>query len=453
MGAVATPVVTESQGTVATVPGARRGASARLRQAASTPPGRLRVAGAALAALVVLFGAVAVEQVSTRATAAGRVVSGSEPLSQDAAEIYRSLADADTTAAAGFLLAADEPAAVRQRYEDDLATASRLLSEAAARTGSSPGAQRPITELNRQLPRYAGLVETARADNRQGLPLGGAYLRYASALMQDTMLPLAQSLVDAESGRLDADHGDASSFPVAALLLGLVALGALVRYQVVLFRRTNRVFNTGLLTATSAVLLAVVWLTAASASAGAALATSRRDGSQPLRELDHVRIAALQAHAAENLNLVARGSTDTYTKRWSALVDPLNAPAAQAGSFGHAVAAGRPDAERPAAEAERAFADWLSRHRAAADKDSAGDYDAALRGTLSSGGNDTADAAFTTMDRKLAEAATAEQHDFEAAAGGVDGFLEVYAAAAAVLTALAVGGVLRGIGRRLAEYR
>ncbi|KIQ64410.1 hypothetical protein TR51_08785 [Kitasatospora griseola] len=426
---------------------------ARLRRAAATPPGRLRAAGAVLAALVLLFGAVAVWQSAHRSRAAGQVVSVGGPLSQDAAEIYRRLADADATAAAGFLLAGNEPAEVRARYQDDLATAARLLAEAAGRSGDSAESQSALAELNRQLPRYAGLVETARAVDRQGLPLGGAYLRYASDLMQGTVLPQAQRLADAESAGLDADYRTAGAVPWTALALGALALAALVRQQVLLFRRTNRVFNLGLLGGSLAVLAALGWLLAGTLTAGDDLAGSRTYGTRPLRELDQVRIKALQAHTAENLDLVARGASDKYTKQWDGLVAALDADVRTPGSVTRLVAGADPATIGPLTDADSAYRQWQDRHKDAAAKNSAGDYEAALQRTLTAGGADTADAAFRAADAKWAAAAQTEQDAFAREAGGVDGVLAGQAVAAGVLSVLGAAAVLRGIGRRLAEYR
>ncbi|MGW4382789.1 hypothetical protein [Kitasatospora sp. NPDC004531] len=449
------PAVAQAQAGPAAPPPATRGPGpvARLRRAAATAPGRLRTAGAVLAVLVLLFGTVAVWQSAHRSRAAGRVVTGSGPLSQDAAEIHRRLADADATAAAGFLLAGDEPAEARARYQDDLATAAQLIAEAAGRSGGSAASQRALAELNRQLPRYAGLVETARAIDRQGLPLGGAYLRYASDLMQGTVLPQAQRLAEAESAGLDADYDDAGSVPWAAAALGVLALGALARYQVVLFRRTNRVFNPGLLAGSLAVLTALVWLLAGTATTAADLSRSRTQGTGPLRDLDRVRIAALQAHTAENLNLVARGATDKYLRQWDDLARKLNAGERTDGSVGALAANGPGAAAGPLAEAGAAFRQWQERHQDAAAKDSAGDYEAALRATLTAGGTDTADAAFRAADGKWAAAAKAEQEAFARSAGGLDGVLAGQATAVGVLSVLGAAAALRGIGRRLAEYR
>lgn len=445
-------------------PATPRGRGARLealRRAAGTPPGRLRLACGVLTVLVLLFGATAARQASGRANAADRLVGHSQPLSRDAAEIYRSLADADTTAATGFLLAGDEPAEVRKRYEDDLATASRLLTQAAARTTADAPAQRWISQLNQQLPQYAGLVATARANDRQGLPLGGAYLRYASGLMQNTVLPAAEQLVAAESARRDADAGEAESLPWPAVLLGLAVLGALAAYQVRLFRRTNRVFNPGLLAASAAVLVATGWLGAGGQVASASLATARTEGVEPLSVLGRARTEVLQARAAENLAYISRGGTESYGKRWQTVTDSLGGAVTADGKARTGTGTLRRAQDTAPAGAARSrldaaaqrFADWDARHTRAATADRAGDYDTALRTTVAVGADTTADAAFSAMDRELAAAAEAEQARFTAGASGVAGAYDALAAGAAVLAVLGAAGAVRGIGRRLAEYR
>ncbi|MEU8135436.1 hypothetical protein [Streptodolium elevatio] len=430
----------------------------RLRHGGSTPPGRLRVAGVVLCALVVVFGALAAWQVNERAQAADRLVSHSGPLSHDAAEIYRSLADADTTAAAGFLLGAEEPRALRERYEGDLAKASELLVQSAARTSGSSETQRTIADLTRELARYSGLVEVARTNNRQGLPLGGAYLRYASTLMQDTVLRNAQSLVDSEERRLDADYDAAESFPWAAAGAAVAGLGALGWYQVVLFRRTNRVFNLGLAGATAALFASSLWLVVGATGAASSLADSRTRGAEPLSALNAARFDALQAHAAENLNLVARGSSDTYNVRWDAEVDSLTRPKPEGdtprGSLIVAVERAPDSVSGQLAAAQEKFAAWQDRHNVAAEKErKERDYDAALKATVTADGTGSADSAFNEMDDLLAAAAAAERREFDNAARDVDGELRLLALGVLLLTVPAAIGVVRGINRRLAEYR
>lgn len=428
----------------------------RLRHDMATSPGRLRTAVVVLCVLVLAFGVTAAWQANSRARAADRLVSDSGPLSQDAAEIYRSLADADTTAAGGFLLSADEPAAIRERYEKDLTTAGDLLTRAAARAGASSEAQRWIAALNQGLPVYAGLVETARANNRQGFPLGGAYLRYASDYMQNTLLPDAERLVDSESRRLADDFDDAEAYPWAAAGLAVLALAALVACQMKLYRRTHRVFNLGLLAATAAVLASGLWLVVGFGGASSSLADGRERGAEPLAVLNQARFHALKAHAAENLNLVARGASSAYTKSWDTEAASLAGAPGQTptGLLAQAEDDAPASAAHLLARAREKFAAWQTRHDGAAAKDAEGDYSAALAQTISAEQRgDTADAAYAEMDALLSDAAVIEQREFASSADGVDGDLRLLALGALVLMAPALYGVVRGIGPRLAEYR
>ncbi|MFJ9518717.1 hypothetical protein ACIRPK_10675 [Kitasatospora sp. NPDC101801] len=454
---MATPVVTGGRPPAVPATAAPTAIQQRLRELTGTAPARLRAATVVLTALVVLFGALTAWQVSVRARAADQVVTHSQPLSQDAAEIYRSLADADTTAASAFLLAGDAPAALRQRYEGDLATAARLLAQAAARTDASSEAQRWVAELNQQLPQYAGLVETARANDRQGLPLGGAYLRYASKQMQGAMLPAAQKLADAENRRLDQDYAAAGAFPWTSLALGLLTLGMLGWCQLLLLRRTNRVFNIGLLSASAAVLAGLLWLTVGTVTAGMDLDDSRSHGAVPLRVLNQARIQALQSRAAENLDLVARGGSDSYDKDWGRYSAELAGdPVADGktrtagGSLEVALLDAPKDARSALEQARKLFPAWDAKHQAAEQGD---DYAAAVKAVVGPGGTDTSEAVFAALDEQLGKAAAAELAVFDRSAKGVAGGLTGLAVGAAVLALLAAAGVTVGLGRRLAEYR
>ena len=123
-----------------------------------------------------------------RASGANNVVGTSEPLSLDGQQIYRALSDADATAASAFLsggLSRSPPA-----------SATRPTSPRRPAVWRAPPPRRATSpprgtwrSYRAGLPVYTGEVETARADNRLGLPLGAAYLREASALMRGTLLP------------------------------------------------------------------------------------------------------------------------------------------------------------------------------------------------------------------------------------------------------------------------
>ncbi|WP_374104299.1 hypothetical protein [Streptomyces sp. ISL-43] len=428
----------------------------RLRAAATTEPGRLRIIGAVLAALVLLFGAVAFWEISGRVTSADDVVGRSQPLSADAASIYRSLADADTASSSGFLAGSDEPREVRRRYEKDIANASRLLVSAAANTGAGEDSREQITLLSEQLPRYTGLIEQARATNKQGLPLGGAYLRYANEQMSTQLLPAAQRLYEAETGRLYTDYDDARAVPLASLGAGLLALTALVWAQRRNYRRTNRVFNHGLVAATAASLAVLLWLAAGHTVARSGLSEARTDGQESLKVLNDARIASLRARANENLTLISRGAvladdkkSDKYDVDFTHDMKLLEAGLATASKLADDEA-GR----APVTGATDGVKRWKELHTAARQTDLTGDYQGALGQVIGDKDHkEYSGTAFDTVDASLEQAVVHEQREFTRAArdglGALDGLL-TGTAALAVVGAVAA---LLGIGRRLSEYR
>ncbi|MFF7384310.1 hypothetical protein [Streptomyces griseoluteus] len=441
------------------LPPARRTAFAegaeRLRDAATTEPGRLRVIGAVLALLVVAFGAVTAWQSGERASAADDVLTRSQPLSSGAAAIYRSLADANTAASTGFLAGPRESAANRERYEEDIRTAASGLVRAAADTEPGSASEATVRKLNRLLPEYKGLVERARVYNRQGYPVGGAYLRYANEKMQTEMLPAAQDLYTKENQRLDADYADATPYPWAAIALGLLALAALGLAQYRDFRRTNRVLNHGLVAASAATAVVLLWLLAGHTVARSGLFGSYDHGIRSLNVLHNAQIAALKARGNENLSLVARGAEtvevngakqDAYYYAFDRDLAALEARLTEARRLADDAAGGAPVDSALADTAE-----WKKRHGAARTEDERGNYQRALDQVI--GADDTTGAAFDGVDGSLTRALGHEQTEFDRAAADGRDAMGGLPAGAAVLGVLGAAGAVFGIGRRLSEYR
>ncbi|MER5991119.1 hypothetical protein [Streptomyces viridosporus] len=427
----------------------------RLRRAATTEPGRLRIIGAVLAALVLAFGAVTAWQTTDRAAAADAVLTSSQPLTSDAADIYRSLADANTAASSGFLTGGQETAASRDRYERGIRTAAAKLVGAAANSEpGSPSAQ-AIARLNRLLPEYKGLVERARTYNRQGFPVGGAYLRYANEKMQKEMLPAAEDLYKKENQRLSADYADATPYPWAAIALGLLALAALALVQRRTYLRTHRVLNHGLVAATATTAVTLLWLTAGHGIARSGLDDSYDHGVRSLNVLHDARIASLKARGNENLTLVARGAetkkvgdetVDAYDHDFERDMDALAEGLERAERL-----ADDDSGARPVTSAVGDMTEWRKRHEAAREQDENGDYQRALAMVI--GAEGTTGECFDGVDENLAAALAHEQDEFQRAAGDGRDALTGLPVGAAVLAVAGAGGAVLGIGRRLSEYR
>ncbi|MEV0633562.1 hypothetical protein AB0I77_01005 [Streptomyces sp. NPDC050619] len=427
----------------------------RLRAAATTEPGRLRIIGAVLALLVVAFGAVTAWQTTERSAAADDVLHNSQPLSSAAADIYRSLADANTAASSGFLAGGQETAGTRERYEKDIDTAAGGLIKAAANSDPDSPAAQTVAQLNRLLPEYKGLVESARTYNRQGFPVGGAYLRYANEKMQSQMLPKAEDLYKKENQRLSADYADATPYPWAAIALGVLALAGLAWAQHRNYRRTNRVLNQGLVAATATATVVLLWLVVGHTVARANLNDSYDHGVRSLNVLHDARIASLKARGNENLTLVARGAetkkvgeetVDAYDYDFNANMSTLGKGLAEAEKLADDKAG-----EQPVGTAVGNMTEWKKRHAAAREDDENGDYEAALDKVI--GAKGATGECFDGVDANLATALAHEEAEFEQAAGdGLDAMTGL-PMGAGVLAVLGAAGAVLGIGRRLSEYR
>ena len=212
-----------------------------LRGALSRTPGRLRVAG-----VVAVLAAAAVGVVGLNAGLAQ-----SQALSRRATRTPRSSSASRTSATTSW-------SPTRRRR-------TRSSSAAWSRPSSAPGTTRPsrpprtgspqlagsnaadaelLGQATAGLTTYTGLVEQARANNRQGFPVGAAYLDQASAVLRSDVLPQLDELVQANSDRVDASFDSVGSVPWL-LALGILALAALVVVQVWLARRTHRRLNAG----------------------------------------------------------------------------------------------------------------------------------------------------------------------------------------------------------------
>lgn len=271
-----------------------------------TSPGRLQLLTAALVTCALLTALVA--GLTGYATASGTTDLGhrAQPLLVEAETIYSKLADANTTANQAFLSGGLEPAKLTDRYDDDLAQATTALASAARRTPEGSDAATAIAAITSGLTDYTALVATARADNRQGLPVGASYLSAASQTNAE-LLVQAQTLFQIAQREVKDGYGNARSaiWLTVLFLLLLVLLVVLVLGQRYLSRTTHRTFNLPLLAAT------VVTLVLALGAAGL-LTTQHRhlhladtEGSRPASQLAEARILALRERGDEALALAA----------------------------------------------------------------------------------------------------------------------------------------------------
>jgi hypothetical protein len=434
-----------------------RNATGRIRRrwlGLATTPGRMRLLLAGLIVGSLAWGALAAGTAARYAAAASSVGTTREPLSLDAQRIYARLSDANDAAATAFLTGGTEPAATRQRYLADIAAAGSGIEGATARGGAGSGAAAAdLAVLARDLPRYAGEIETARADNRLGLPLGAAYLREASGLMRGTLLPRAQGLYAAENDALGRASAAATGLPLICVTAaaGLVAGFLLYRSARWLRGRTNRVLNAGLLAAALTGVISLAWLAVAYTGARSDVMHARAGGLATVQAAARVSIAAQEAHADESLTLIDNMGDDSYQQDFTAQQRTLGpGPGTLLGAAQQA-AAGTPAAAAVTVAAQDART-WFAGHARVRSLDDNGNHATAVGLALGEGPGD-AGTAFARMSDELTAAVSDDQAVFDttarSAADAYGGLVPGLIAAAVFMAAACAWG----LAPRLAEYR
>jgi hypothetical protein len=432
---------------------ARRGRLADLRELIRTTPGVLILFMAGLVAVSVLAGVFTAISVQSRAQALDDLTQRSGPLSVAAQDIYRALSDADATANSAFLASGLEPAAARTRYQSDIAEAESALSVAVAAREPADLAttDSPLSVLSNNLSVYAGLVETARAYNRQGLPVGAAYQREASNLMRVELLPAANELYRTETAGLRGDQDRATALPIVEVLLGLAALVALFYAQRFVRRRTRRRLNVGLVIATVAAIVSLAWVVVATIGVTANVNASADDGSTQTDVLARARIAALTARGDETLTLVARGSGGEFEDDYDKVRGELGGE--NSGLLGEARAlASDPAVRDQVATAVSAQQAWHDVHVRIREADDGGESQAAIDLAIEPG-DTLAAAQFDRVDDSLRRAIAATTATFEDEVSQADNALTGTVVGVILLALVMAIGAITGIWQRLKEYR
>jgi hypothetical protein len=414
----------------------RRGLFRRLRGLRQTSPGRLQLILGALLAVGVLTGLVA--GLTGNAASAGTSDLGerAQPLLVEAETIYSALADADTTAAQAFLAGGLEPVALTQRYNEDLDRATTALTSAARRTPEGSEAAVSVSTLSSGVARYAALVATARADNRQGLPVGSSYLSAASVLNRQTLLPQAQNLFRIAQREVDDGYGSATSAGWVALfaILVLAMLGALLLAQRYLSRTTHRTFNVPLVGATAVTVLLAVGALFVLTSQNTHLNRADDTGSAPAAQLAEARIMALRERGDEALTLAAHGSGSLYEQDFHD-TDAVLAKALQSSYL--------PD------DARTAYQRYVTSHQSVRELDDDGDYDGAVKLAIGAKTSKEFEAATTGLGTALEQRKAAFTEEIGSAGNGL-GVLTILGPLAALAVCVLAAA---GIRARLEEYR
>ncbi|MEJ4111923.1 hypothetical protein ACGE24_08735 [Corynebacterium kroppenstedtii] len=272
-----------------------------------TSPGRLTTMTTVLVIAIIAAGGALTYTSSSRQDQLNNLVTNTEPLSNAAQRLYGSLSVADSTATIGFLERGVGSPAEDNRFTTAIQTASTALIEAGAGAHSSDyEVLHLLAVVNQRLPIYTGLIAQARTNNRQGNTISASYLTEASAIMQNSIIPAASRLYTITSDRVRHQARSLTRpmwFPASGLLAAIILL---VIAQFWLAALTNRRLNSGLLFATTAMTIALIWMAISSLIIVAVGNADFNRASEPLHELTAARISAQKARTDEALMLVRR---------------------------------------------------------------------------------------------------------------------------------------------------
>jgi hypothetical protein len=418
-----------------------------VRERLATTPGRLVLISVLVVVGAVVFGAIALgaEQSRERAVKAAR--SQTEPLLVQAKQLYTSLSDANATVATGLLSGGAESAGSRQRYKHDLLVAGTALSELTRKAGTAAGAPAALGTLADQLPVYSGLIETARANNRLGFPIGASYLRDAATLMTGKMLPAADRLYTTEAERLNDDFhtGSATSTIVAFAAASAIALILLLLAQWYVARISRRILNLPMLVATVAVMAVAVWGIVGLVSEQNALGSAQRSGSDSVEALSAATVLLSRAQGDLSLALVNRGTDQVDPLDFLAVSHVLERPG---GVIAEISALARQTGTSAAAEKFNAdYAAYQATAHQITNLEDTGQTKDAITGVQQASG--ISEQLSTDLGGQIAAA----QRRYDRASADATSALDGLSVAIVLVTVLAAALALVGLRQRINEYR
>lgn len=346
-------------------------------------------------------------------------------------KLQTDLLAADASATNAFLVGG-QPAGQQASYDRALAETTSRVAEAAR---AQPADAEALAALNQQILAYATVVEQARANNRQGYPVGAQYLRNASSQLRTSALPILDNLVGANTARADSEMTVLPGWVV--VLVALLGLAAVVTAHVWVSRRFRRRINPGLAGAALVLLGTVVGGTGAMVQLIGAVQETRAGSFAQVNAGADARIQASNAKSNESLALIARGSGQAFEAAWAASAEAVTADL---------------DPLATGIDLRRRWDAYAAVHTRIRQQDDGGAWDTAVA-TATGSGATSANSTFTAFDTALADdLATASSTTATALATRQPGL--VVGAVLSLLAGLAAGMLgRRGVEARLREYR
>jgi hypothetical protein len=293
-----------------------------------TDPGRIRALTAAAITVPVALCAVLVALFGSISSGIGLIGNQAAPEVTASTSLYFHLNDMDAQVA-NVLLAGNATGLGLSRqqaqaiYASDQGQADQALEQAAVVAGRNPSAQRSVRAVLDGVGEYEALAAEAMYLDAQdsappGRPPAAALVLYRQATdeMRTSILPAARSLTNANATALSSayqgTHGTAQAGVLWTVLLGVLALAALIALQIYLSFGHRRLVSLPL--ATASVVVLVLTIVAATTLSGEAtqLRVAKVEAFDSILALSQARAVSYDANADESRFLVDPGRAAFY---------------------------------------------------------------------------------------------------------------------------------------------
>ena len=297
---------------------ARSGPAVGPADPGSRPPTRstpsfLRRWNVILLVLVAAFAVVASVASLVMRSASSTTASNTAPALVGIQDLFASVAEANTAATAAFL--ATDTTGVEDRinrnlYQDAIRRAAVQAEDVSATIGSDEAAHEALRDIAVALNTYSGRIEASRVESINGLPGADEELRRALELVRTDIGDSVATVTDRGRAKLDDERGTGRALTWAAIALGAATLVALLRVQVELLRRTNRILNPLLVVATALIATVVGYLVVGPAARAQALDRASEGGYDAIATTSAIQTAASDLQSRLSLEILEGGGDD-----------------------------------------------------------------------------------------------------------------------------------------------
>ncbi|MBC8135558.1 MAG: MCP four helix bundle domain-containing protein [Fibrella sp.] len=388
-----------------------------------------------------------------------------------------SLADLDANVVNELIVAPGKSPASIKGYVTRRQEITDSLIRAAENITYGDLERKPITDLTNALSAYERLAIKARTLHQRGEERGAtATYRDALAQLHGALYPASELLAKANTDALlRQEKVIGTNTAIAAgltLLTGVLLLGVLVESQVLLFRRTNRLFNPALLAATTVAVVSLGLLLRSFAVAQEQVRIARDDAFVSLSALWQARATAYDANSDESRWLYDRDrrpeleksfmdktalllklpAGQSYAAMTQATANPAALPADTSGYLAQELGNITFPGEREVAEGTvRAWGVYYAADEKIRALENNGQHEEAVRFCISMAPGDS-NWAYAQYDQALDKTIEINQKAFDAAIERGFGAVRGYDVGLPVAVLLVGGLAFAGIRPRLREY-